>query len=75
MKEQASIQLATTLDCIWQLRNQAAHSMKQVNNSTIKSLELRISEHIYYVNANEAEGLRIEIKWTTPQIAKQIICV
>jgi hypothetical protein len=43
-----SIQLASTIDCIWNLQNQAAHSGHGFNLLVIiQQLEARILEHIH----------------------------
>lgn len=47
LKEQTSIQIAQTIECIWNLKNQATHSVKYVNISyCINALEIRTMEHI-----------------------------
>ncbi len=66
LKEQSSTQLALTLDCIWQLRNQAIHSDKPINiHLIIKSLEVRIMEQIHASTFEASEAPEEACKWGT----------
>uniref|UniRef100_A0A2N9IU76 RNase H type-1 domain-containing protein n=1 Tax=Fagus sylvatica TaxID=28930 RepID=A0A2N9IU76_FAGSY len=46
IKEQTTIHLALTLECIWNLRNQAMHNAQKINLlAVLTNLDLRIREH------------------------------
>uniref|UniRef100_A0A2N9HU89 Reverse transcriptase zinc-binding domain-containing protein n=1 Tax=Fagus sylvatica TaxID=28930 RepID=A0A2N9HU89_FAGSY len=67
LKEQSTIQLALTIDTIWQLRNQQEHSDVQLNFfSTIKTLETKIWEQIKMVETTVGERVRTAPRWSTP---------
>uniref|UniRef100_A0A2N9F619 Reverse transcriptase zinc-binding domain-containing protein n=2 Tax=Fagus sylvatica TaxID=28930 RepID=A0A2N9F619_FAGSY len=55
LREQTSIQIATTLDSIWNLRNQVVHQDYKFNILVIiKNLESRILEHFHVLEESDS---------------------
>ena len=71
IKIQTSIQMALTLECIWNNRNQVVHQAKQVNQHSIlaiKELESRIVEQSQALESEEKDTNYKIMNWTTPSI-------
>ena len=70
IKIKTSIQMALTLECIWNFRNQVVRQAKQVNQHSIhlaiKRLESRIVEQIQALESEEKEKNYKIMNWTTP---------
>jgi ribonuclease HI len=69
LKAQTSIQLALTLESIWNLRNQVVHNNAQVNHLVIvKNLEERIIEHFNILNPATCCNTLLEVlpRWSAP---------
>ena len=67
LKKQSTIQMALTIDTIWQLRNQQENSNVQLNLlSTIKTLECKIREQIKIFETNAGERVWTAPRWSTP---------
>ena len=73
LREQTSIQFATTLECIWNLRNQVVHHNHEFNIMVIiKQLAVRILEHIHAVEEPkagvESNVKRLDLIWKVPAV-------
>ena len=69
LKAQTSIQLALTLESIWNLRNQVVHNYAQVNHLVIvKNLEERIIEPFNILNPATCCNTLLEVlpRWFAP---------
>lgn len=67
LQAQTCIQIALTLECIWNLRNQVAYNESKVNIlAFIKNLEHRIMEHKHLLSPVESPSTTACLKWIAP---------
>ena len=67
LKTQSSIQIALTLECIWNLRNHVVHNNVKVNWLVeVKKLEVRILEHFLVLEKESSDVVQTSSFWNAP---------
>ena len=67
IKAQTTIHLALTLECIWNLRNQAVHNAQKINLlAVLSNLDLRIREHCQSFLSIGNQHIREMTVWSPP---------
>ena len=66
-KEKSAIQIALTLECIWNCRNQVVHNGSIIDVSAIlRSLEIKFHEHFTLLDTEDYDPVNPTICWSAP---------
>uniref|UniRef100_A0A2N9H0H1 aminobutyraldehyde dehydrogenase n=1 Tax=Fagus sylvatica TaxID=28930 RepID=A0A2N9H0H1_FAGSY len=66
-KEKSAIQIALTLECIWNCRNQVVHNGSIIDVSAIlRSLEIKVREHFTLLDTEDYDPVKSTIRWSAP---------
>jgi hypothetical protein len=66
-KEKSTIQIALTLECIWNCRNQVIHNGSIIDVSAIlRSFEIKFCEHFTLLDTEDYDPVKPTICWSAP---------